>query len=139
MSQMEAHSSTIDGVEYSVYMLPPRESLKILMKLMKILAPSMAAMADGSDGDVKTILDQQISKGMLANAAGELCSRIDEDEIMKIVEKLGEYSEADGVRLKPGHFTFHFAGKIGRMMKWLVFCVKVQYEDFLGEWGIGLD
>jgi hypothetical protein len=119
-------------------MLPPKDSLKILMKLMKILAPSMAAMADGSKGDVKTILDQEISKGMLAGAATELCARLDEDEIMKIVEKFGEYSEADGVRLKAGHFAVHFSGKIGRMMKWLVFCVKVQYEDFLGELGLGL-
>lgn len=129
MSQLDAHRKRIDGVEYEVRMLPATRATKLLVKLGKMLGPAFAAIARGEGG-----IDREIDGALFAGAVSALFASADPDEVDAILKELAEVTLADGKGLRP-IYDIHFAGKIGRLMKWAAFALQVQYEDFFGALG----
>ena len=129
MSQLDAKRKTIDGVEYEVRMLSATRATKLLVKLGKMLGPAFVEIAKGEGG-----LDREIDGALFAGAVSALFASADPDEVDAILKELAEVTLADGKGLRP-IYDIHFAGKIGRLMKWAAFALQVQYEDFFGALG----
>jgi len=129
MSQLDAKRKTIDGVEYEVRMLSATRATKLLVKLGKMLGPAFAEIARGEGG-----LDREIDGALFAGAVSALFASADPDEVDAILKELAEVTLADGKGLRP-IYDIHFAGKIGRLMRWAAFALQVQYEDFFGALG----
>ena len=117
----------IDKEKYTFYRLPPRESLKVLTKITKILGGA-AGKAVSSATSSKNLLDK-IDAGSII---GGIADRLDEDEVMQIVDTMlstvvhtgeGEVSKA---------FDTLFQGRITHLLKVLKVALEVEYQDFFG-------
>jgi hypothetical protein len=81
---IETLTKDIDGFTITVTQFPAREGLKVQTKLLRLLAPSLFAVA-GSARSVASVLDADISQ-----AIKELMSRLDEDVVLStILSKIG--------------------------------------------------
>jgi hypothetical protein len=118
----------IGDVHYSMRMFDGETSLLVLVKLMKLIGPAIATgMSNG--------LSAEVTGPMLQQALTQLFSNMTHAEVKELVVKLLEQCEADGKPLINGLWKFHFAGKIGHMMRVLVWAVRSQYADFFADMG----
>jgi hypothetical protein len=77
----EEKQKTIDGIGYTFFRHMPKSSFKLFNRLMKIIAPTIAAGV-GESTSFKDAYDKDIN---LADAVKVLCQRMDEQEIDNIV------------------------------------------------------
>lgn len=120
MAQNEAKTKDIDGVKYSVRMLPPKVARRMLVEMAKVAGPVLGALTKkGLETEVNF---QEVFEGVSENLTPELL-----DVHMSL---LTDVSEADGVPLKT-IFDVHFMGKVGLMFKWYLFALQVNFEDFI--------
>lgn len=124
MSQQDSESKTIDGVQYSVYMLPPRMARKILVKIVQSISPALG-------GDEDTIVA----------ALSSVADRVSDDDLDWMMNELAKVTQVhlggDKAPMLAGIFDAHFKGKMGVMFSWFGFALKVQYGNFWSVWGDG--
>lgn len=126
----------LDGREYSVSMFPPSQSLKILARLLKIAGVPLSKMAEAKSLDMEFA---DIAKEVLPKMISELCMRLDEKEIVSIIDELfttvkctaGE-GESGTMPIK---MDMHFHGRLASMLKMVGKVLEVQYRDFLADLG----
>lgn len=121
MPQNEGQSREIDGVTYTVYMLPPRKVRDMSLDLGKILGPSFGRFIDAAQSGE--------NKDVFAEGFRDIFDRITKEQLNSMMDEMSAVSEADGVRLK-GIFDAHFLGNVGRMFKWFRFALEVNFSDF---------
>lgn len=126
MAQSDGVKETIDGVEYTVYMLDPTLALRLLRRILAVVSPAIGALAGAAD---KTSVAERVTPELFSRIAAELFDRFDEKLLDDLVQKLGEVSMASGKRVSDVA-SIHFRGRIGHMLKWLAFALRVQYADF---------
>lgn len=136
MSQIQPHTETIDGEEYTVYMLSPLVAMDLLVDLSKMLGPGLGPLADAMSGAVKgegvnigALLDMEIGGDVFSRAAESLFGNLDKGVVRTAIQTLAEVSQIGGAPLWKT-FEVHFRGRLGTMSKWLAFALKVQYGDF---------
>lgn len=127
MAQVDSFKETIDGVEYTIYMLDPRTSLRLLRRILGAVSPALGAFA-GTGGDMSA----EVSPELFSKIAGDLFDRLDEKLLDDAVDHLASVTHADGKPLKET-MAIHFRGRIGAMVRWLAFALRVQYADFFAE------
>lgn len=117
MKNIETH--TIDGTEYTIYQMNPSQSIRILVKLLKLAGGSLASI-QGKDGlnedDIATLV------------LGGLMNNIDEESALSIIKALASHCYVDTNRAL--NFETHFQGRLGHLMKLCKECLLVQYRDF---------
>ncbi len=114
---LETKTKSISGVDYSVTTLGATEGRKVYVQLMKALAPGLkAGHAEDFLSNVLTELDEDVVAAMSDRFARTTTVQIgDRAPYLKDI------------------FDLHFAGKYGDMTKWLLFCLEVNFGDFLGD------
>jgi len=132
MSQLSDNLKTIDGVDFQIYMLPPMESHRLLMELVKMLGPVIGPVIDKMYGGAqsKEILEQEVTGEFFSKAASALFSGLDVVITEKIIEAMKNKTHVQGekglVPLAP-IFDIFFLGKIDLMYKWLLYAMQVQW------------
>lgn len=116
----EAKTKQIGDHTYQVTQLPGKLGRKILMRLMRVAAPLI-------DGAAKPTTE------MFTSVAAAL-----DDELVDFVESsfIGVTmisTDSGGLVPLGDRFNTHFAGKYQDWFQWVVFCLEVNYSDFLGE------
>lgn len=125
---------TVDDQKYTFYRMRPKASLKLLVRIAKILAAPIGAAAGpiGKDFSIKSMVDNNISlQGMLDS----LSKRLDEDEILDIVEKMLTNVRHGGTgEINKDNFDIHFEahGGLSHMFKVFFIAIEVEYGDFFG-------
>ncbi len=121
----------IDGEQYTFCQMPPKRSLKLMTRIIRIIGAPLGAAFNGikaGGADIGSVMDSDIDVSMIVAA---LCDRLDENEVEAIVDELlcqvlhagrGEVSK---------QFDVIFAGRLPHLFKVLAQAVKVEYGDFL--------
>lgn len=125
----EPQTKDIDGHMYTVQMLGGTESWKMLLKLSKMLGPSLGKIVGGVK-NLDSLMDMEIGGGgFIAEAIESFVSNVDEPAATSIIEKLKDVSQVNGKPLR-GIFELHFQGDGVGIIKWLVFALQAQYGNF---------
>lgn len=125
--------ATSDGTKYKVTQLPAQKAQALLVRVMKVVGPSLARVADNAIVNGDDISGYGVGIETFFSLLNE--SLI--EEINKLNMDKCLFQEADGeekwVPLKNPNFESHFAGKPLRWMEWVWGCMKANYADFFGE------
>jgi hypothetical protein len=114
----------IDGVMYEAWPLPFRVGMPLLKRTLDIIAPIGSAVMAGGDKAVFDVLptaftDSDVSRFAKAFGAN---ARVKEGDAW--------------IPLMEAKQDLHFAGAYPRFMKWLLFCMEVNFSGFTdGETG----
>lgn len=119
----------IDDIEYKISVMSPSRSIKLLVKIAKILGEPFASMISSvkSAGNEKEA-DEKFSQA-LPKVISALVSRLDEDEVLAVIQQLVSTCECDGKQIS---FERHFQARLGHLMKVIRVTLEVQYGDFIG-------
>lgn len=125
---LELIPRTVDGTEYQFSQFGAKRSLKLLLKLSKIVGKPLAMAVASADGS-GSLLDKQLNPNMLAQAVEALMERIEESEALEIIETL---TSGDGCLCKHQKIVFdlHYEGRLPHMFKVLFAALEVQYGNF---------
>jgi hypothetical protein len=122
-------SKIIDGVEFELTQLGPKEGRNVLLRLTKCLGPALLTIA----GDGKSLGD--IDHLVIAGALGQLAEKVSEEDLDYLCLKFGEVSKARiGPNLVPLSSAMQdqvFAGELLLMFKWLIASAEVSFASFL--------
>lgn len=127
----------VDGKLYEFQIFGAKHALKTLTKLTKIIGEPLTlaftALGVGDkDNKGKGLLDRKIDGVMLGVAVKALTTRMDEDEVLDLIEELAGKDNllCDGKKVI---FDSHYEGKLGHLMRVVGAALEVQYGDFLEE------
>ena len=118
----------IDGVYYTFYQLPPRKSLKLLIRIFKIIGTPLGNAVDSQD--TESILDKNFNLGAVVSS---LCDRLDINEVESIIDQLLSQATLDGLGEVSKNFDVIFGGRIAHLFKVVYAGMEAEYSDFFGE------
>lgn len=124
MSQLDPVKETIDGHEYTMVMLDPTVAAKLLRRIMFVVSPAVGAFAVAGG--------KELTPELFSMIAGGLFERLDEKLLDDVISRMSSVTIVDGKKMDQV-FMIHFRGRIGHMIKWIAFAMRVQYADFLSE------
>jgi len=133
MSQHEAIKKEIDGFEYSMNMMDPLRSNKLLIQVCKMIGPAVGPVLDrmvSSKG-----LETELDSDFISKAFTSLFQNMDSDKIEYLIK---EFTKDCSVTIEgktvalSSIFDLHFMGAIDRMYKWFIFCTQAQWGKCLG-------
>lgn len=127
----------VDGRLYEFSIFGAKHALRTLTKLSKIIGEplTLAFTAMGvsdPENKGKSMFDRKIDGKMLGEAVKALTGRMDENEVLDLIEELcgEENCMCDGKKII---FDKHYEGKLGHLFKVIGTALEVQYGDFLEE------
>ena len=113
----------IDGHTYQFEQLGARQSIKVMIRLGKIIGKPFAVSVGAYQGK-----DKPLNTSILSEAAASLCQSMDETETLSLLELLtAEKALCDGKKID---FDTHYEGKIPHLFKVLKIALDVQYGNF---------
>ena len=121
----------IDGEQYTFCQLPPKRSLKLMTRIIRIVGAPLGAALDGIKSgqvDMATVLDADLNFSTIVAA---LCDRLEENEVEAIVDELLSQVLHAGQGEVSRKFDVLFAGRLPHLFKVLAQALKVEYGDFL--------
>jgi hypothetical protein len=120
----EAKVVEIDGKRFKLYLLDATRGHPLYVKLVKVLGPSLLAMAVGESAG---------GDAAIAGALSNLLRSLDPELVTELCGVFGGFSEVEiegkWPRVK-NVFDQYFAGKYMHMTKWLVECCRHNFADF---------
>ncbi len=123
----------IDGEQYTFCQLPPKKSLKLLTRILKIIGPALGGVVKDagniSEGNIESILDLDIDPGMIVS---QLCSRLDENDVEYIIDMLLSQVLHSGKGEVSRVFDEHFGGRLPHLFRVIAAALEVEYGDFFG-------
>lgn len=122
MGQDYVETREIGGATYEVRMFDPDTAVDVFTDLLTMLGPSVGALFDSEK-------DGEASDGGYQGAIEALVRNVDKAKVKAVIQALAKVSFVGGVSLD-GTYRVHFTGKLGDMLKWIGFGLKVQYKDF---------
>lgn len=119
------HEVEIDGVHYTIRMLDATKGYPVYCKLMSKAGEALegAGKLDASGSDLAVRLLGKVLQSLSPELVGELIKAFGPTSTVTLED--GKTPTVASV------FAFHFAGKYGHMMSWLIECAKVNFADFL--------
>lgn len=118
MDLRSTQEKDIDGCSYAVTQLGALKGSKVFVRVLKVLGPAFASK------DPAAFFD-----GLKEEDVEYLCSTFSPMTFVKGGQFPGPLDKT---------FDFHFAGRYGALVQWLLFCVQVNFGDFLKGKGLGL-
>lgn len=119
---------SIDGIDYIFCRLPVKQSMKQLIKIMKIAGPALGAAANSLDtGSVKSIMDADLDYELVVK---NLCENLDEDAMDAIVDvfmKNTLYGANKVSDIFDPHFQEHGLVHLGKVV---TAAAKAEYGSF---------
>jgi len=119
----------IDGEIYTFYMLRPRISLSLLIRMIKMIGPGIGK-AFPQEVKVKDVLDSDINIGGLFS---ELSNKLNDSELQSVIDILFEQIDhkGEGNLMKGMAYDNLFTGRLKHLLTVTIEALKVQYSDFL--------
>jgi len=138
---IETRKKTIDNVEIAVTHLPARTAMRLKIKLVKLLSPSIGQIFGGLGKVSKntSLLDLEIDMSLVSTAIEKLSERLDEQEFENLIFEILACTRLDGREIDTGCFDTEFAGNLNLMYKIIWFTLEVNYGSFFGANGIGMN
>lgn len=121
-------TTTIGDFEYTVTQLGAKTGRAVAARLAKVLAPLTKAESQDEGREALAELLSSINEADLTYLCDTFSARTS-------YRDLGDPSKQPELSQT---FDVHFAGRYGAMLKWLMFCVEVNFSSFLDELGIEL-
>jgi len=121
----EPVTKTIDDEQYTFCMLPVKQSIRLLTRILKIIGPALGGAATGED--IRNIGD--IDLGMVVSG---ICSRLDENDVEHIIDTLLTQVLHSGKGNLQQIFDAHFGGRLPHLLKVVAAALEVNYGDFFG-------
>lgn len=130
--QTDSKKETIDGVEFEVFMLPPKVGRDILVDMSRVIAPALGALADAKGGLLALMNSEvgDISASRFQSLASALADKLDKKMLDEHMRHLVEVTAVNGVPLSKT-FDLQFRGRIGLMLKWYAFALRTNFADFI--------
>lgn len=130
----ETIEKSIDGKDYTFGQFGAEQSIKVLVRLVKLGGPAVAQMlSSGKDG--VSLLEQNTKDMDIGSALMEFCGRLEEDLVVNTIKEFmsqviykSKGDEAGGP--VNNIFDAHFSGNIFHMFKVFAAALGVQYSDF---------
>lgn len=118
----------IDGQGYVFHQMPAKESLRLLVRITKIIGAPVGAAAN-SMGKSEAALDQDIN---LESIMSSLCDRLDEHEVERIIDALLSQARHEGEGELSNQQTFEklFGGNLPHLLKVVMAAVEAEYGNF---------
>lgn|GEM_PF-1894098 len=137
MSQAEPHQTKIGEFEYTMHMLPPMQSHRLFLRVIKMVGPSLGPVFDTFFSAAKSqggkAMEQEVPSEFFTKAAGALFGELDEKVIDEVISAFKEVTVVEGRgKLDRGQFDAHFLGKLEEMYQWLAWGMKVQWGKSVG-------
>jgi hypothetical protein len=122
---LDKKSKAIGGHTYEVTQLNALQGRRVFTRFAKIAMPAVAALKGGSDS-----VEEAFTNGLAVFA-----DRITEDDLDFFCDAFAPSTsvkdENTGKAPKLSDvFAVHFAGKYDEMLKWLYFCLEVNFSSF---------
>jgi len=128
---LETKSRVIGRYEYKVTQLGFKKGNATWVRLLKVLGPALGKLLE-TGANLKSM-----NVAALSGPLAELAMTLTEEDLNYFCEVFGEATVVEVSAdkkpiLVPKVQETHFAGQYGEMLKWLAFCVEVNYSDFMG-------
>lgn len=134
---MQAQEKTINESIYTVTPFPARLGLKLKMRLIKLLGPSIAKAVTALDlNEGGSVLESELDGDLIGQAIASLTENLGDDTVDLMLDLL-KSTRKNGVELNEQVFNLEFAGDYVTLYKVLYFVVEVNYGVFFGKGGIG--
>ena len=115
----KTESKDIDGVTYEVTALGGFQGLETFAKLVKLIGPVIA----NKDDLTKALQGLDPTELVVLAKTFAACTHVTPQPNVEDAAKVG--GPLDKI------FDLHFSQNYGRMMKWLYFCIDLNFGDFL--------
>lgn len=123
----ELISKEIDGELYSFSQFGAKESVRVLLKIGKIVGEPMALFFGSMSGS-GNLLDRKMDGSLLGQAAKALFQKAEEKEVLELLELLTAKScQCSGKMID---FNLHYEGRLPHMFRVLQAAIEVQYGNF---------
>lgn len=144
----EPQDTEIGGHVYRVSMLNTTRGWKLLLRVAKMVGPSIGIVVDGvglsqtaaaDEGFLQKLADKKLGDQFFAQAISKLTDSIYERDMEHVIKELAQATRvrwnrngelSDFMPLAGENFEVHFQGETGRMLQWLAFALKSQFSDF---------
>lgn len=131
MTQVDTHTTVIEGDTYEVYMLDPHTAMDLLVDLAKIAGPAITGLVGmATDKGLSSVLEADTSDPGVMEAVGGFFGKLDSALLRRLTDTMAKVTHVNGKPL-PGIYAMHFRGRMGLLFRWLAFALKAQYADFL--------
>jgi hypothetical protein len=130
----EIKTKQIGSFNYRVKQLPDPMGTRLLMRLIRVLTPSLGAGLKGLPEGGEGISVAELTTKALGDAIIALGDSLSEDDFLFICDTLSTDAEfSDGNTWFPmTSDKSHWSGRYLQKFQWLVFALEVNYADFLG-------
>ena len=136
---IESFTREIGGDVYTVSQFSATLASKYLIRLGKIIGGPMSMIFDSEtlqkakDGDLdpKNVTDGDVKN--LSSAVKLLFGNMDEERDVAFIKALLEKTLINNKQID---LDVDFSGKIGTLMKVLIFVLEVNFQDFLSDFGL---
>lgn len=136
MSQKEGVTKVIGEHEYTMYMLPPLVSNRLLIKLGKLVSPALGALLDAFSGSkgfkIDELLDSSVESTKFSRAVKELTENLEDTSLDPFIENLRKVTHVKGFGELDKVFDEFFRGGLDEMYKWLFWGMAVQWGKSFG-------
>jgi hypothetical protein len=133
---IKTRTETINGKIISVTQLPARRAIRLKARLLKLLAPTFGALFDSAPRG-RNILSTDIPPAAFGKALEKLAETLQPEEYESLILESLSGTKIDNSDISTQTFDIIFGGELLFLYKVVWFSVKVQFEDFFGEGGIG--
>jgi hypothetical protein len=132
---LQTKEKTIGEHRYQVTQLSAPEGRRLLVRLYKVLGPSLGAITKGLDGvDGKAVKLEELRLEFVGEALRELAMHLNEDDLEHLCEVMGKQTmvHLGGDKWVPLQdvSALHFAGRYDEMFKWIAFALETNYAGF---------
>lgn len=135
---IESKDILIGDNEYSITQFTTSKGLRYLKQLLKVLAPSFAALSEGTEVtnmDVKAAIeDASIQTEAFVKAVNLLVENLDKEDIVELIKNLCGSVRRNN---KDINFEVDFAGNYGELAQVLVEVCKYNYASVFQNGGLG--
>jgi len=121
MIEDRTQEKEIDGVQYRCSPLMLSKGIPALVRLIKVAAPLLGAASTGDNARVLEMLPANLTADEVfyfAEIFGECSSYLDGDHWQPLIRKPKNFQD------------LHFQGDYLRFLRWLTFCVEVNFGGF---------
>lgn len=122
---------SIDGIEYGFQQLGAKQSLKVLLRLKRVVQGSVSMLLSSFEPSETSIslFDRNINTDFIGKAIEALADKIDDDEVIDLIETLTAKDNVlwDGKKII---FNTHYEGRLEHLFKVLGAALEVQYGNF---------
>lgn len=127
---------TIGARTFIVTALPTAPGRRLFFKLVKICGPAITRFLRSLDGKSASLEELDVS--VLAGAADELIKNLDEvtfEDFYKTFSDSTRVVTPEGGEAPLATYN-GFSADYGSMVKWMAFCLEVNYASFFGDLGL---